>query len=256
MGLKVAGAQLPVVRDIDANVAAIHRAIDFAVAQGADILLTPEGSVSGYTPHFDRDRAEAALAEVVGRARSARLGLALGTCRIEDDGLCYNQIRFHDKDGHFLGFHAKILRCGTMAVPSVGEINDYAEAPLRTFDFHGVCIAGLICNDYWANPGCTPMPDPHLTHQLAGMGARVIFHAVNGGRDDSPLSPIHTAFHESNLQLRARADKLWVVTADNAHPDHLPTSSPGGVVAPDGNWAVRAPRQGEHCFVHTIDIDS
>ena len=69
MGLKVAGAQLPVVRDIDANVAAIHRAIDFAVAQGANILLTPEGSVSGYTPHFDRDRAEAALAEVVDQAR-------------------------------------------------------------------------------------------------------------------------------------------------------------------------------------------
>ena len=27
------------------------------------------------------------------------------------------------------------------------------------------------------------MPDPHLTQQLARMGARVVFHAVNGGRD-------------------------------------------------------------------------
>jgi predicted amidohydrolase len=253
MTLKVAGAQLPVVRDIAANTAAIHRAIDFAVAQGADILLTPEGSVSGYTPHFDRGAADEALREITTRAASAGLGLALGTCRIEDDGLCYNQIRFHAKDGTFLGFHAKTLRCGTMTNPSVGEINDYAEAPLRTFDFEGATVGGLICNDYWANPGCTPMPDPHLTHQLAQMGARVIFHAVNGGRDDSPLSPIHTAFHESNLLLRARADKLWVVTVDNSDPAHLPTSSPSGVVAPDGTWAVKAPRSGEQCFVFTID---
>lgn len=254
MTLTIAGAQLPVVRDISANLAAVHRAIDIAVAQRADILLTPEGSVSGYTARFDRDQAEAALDELTSRARLLGLGLALGTCRIEGDGLCYNQIRFYDKAGVFLGFHAKTLRCGTMTEPSVGEINDYAEAPLRTFDFHGLCIGGLICNDYWANPGCTPMPDPHLTHQLATLGARIIFHAVNGGRDDSPLSPIHTAFHESNLLLRARADKLWVATVDNADPFHLPTSSPSGLVAPDGTWHTQAARHGEQVFTATVEF--
>jgi predicted amidohydrolase len=100
------------------------------------------------------------------------------------------------------------------------------------------------------------MPDPHLTHQLATMGARIIFHAVNGGRDDSPLSPIHTAFHESNLLLRARADKLWVATVDNADPFHLPTSSPSGLVAPDGTWHTQAPRQGEQLFTATVDFGS
>ncbi len=52
--IRVAGAQLAVSRDIGRNVDSITRALDFAAAEGADILLTPEGSLSGYTPHFDR----------------------------------------------------------------------------------------------------------------------------------------------------------------------------------------------------------
>lgn len=252
MDLRIAGAQLPVTNDIAANVAAIERAIAFAASEGADLLLTPEGSLSGYTPRFDTAAAADALAAVTDRARSVRLALALGTCFVEDDGLCYNQIRFYDAGGEFLGFHSKTLRCGTMTDPPVGEINDYACTPLRTFSIQGVTIGGLICNDMWANPGCTPMPDPHLSHQLSLLGAKVIVHAVNGGRDDSPISVTHGHFHESNLLLRARADRLWIVTADSAHPTTLPTSSPGGVVGPDGSWAVQAPRVGEQFFVHTI----
>lgn len=252
MELTVAGAQLPVTNDIAANVAQIVRAIDFAADSGAEILLTPEGSLSGYTPHFDAGAARDALAAVTDRARGVGLALALGTCFLEDDGLCYNQVRFYGRDGDYLGFHSKTLRCGTMTEPPVGEINDYACTPLRTFDLGGVTVGALICNDLWANPGCTPMPDPHLTHQLSEMGAKVVFHAVNGGRDDSPLSAIHGHFHESNLLLRARADRLWIVTADSATPEHLPTSSPSGVVTPDGEWAVQASRIGPRCFVHTL----
>ena len=38
--IRVAGAQIPITADIESNLAAINRAIDFAVAQKADILLT------------------------------------------------------------------------------------------------------------------------------------------------------------------------------------------------------------------------
>lgn len=253
--LRVAGAQLPVTTDINANRDAIFRAIDFAAGENADILLTPEGSLSGYTPHFDEARVEAALEQVVRKAAEARLGLALGTCFVEPgDGRCYNQLRFYAPEGAYLGFHSKTLTCGTMTKPSQGEINDYAVQPLRTFAMKGLTIGGLICNDLWANPGCTPIPDPHLTHQLAGMGARVVFHAVNGGRNGGPLSQVHWQFHESNLRLRARASGLWIVTADNCIPEHLPCSAPSGVIAPNGEWAVKARPQGEQYFVHTIPV--
>jgi predicted amidohydrolase len=62
--LRVAGAQIPVGTDIKANTANLLRAIDIAVGKGADILLTPEGSLSGYTHEFDTAAAEHALVEV------------------------------------------------------------------------------------------------------------------------------------------------------------------------------------------------
>jgi len=254
MRLRVAGAQIAVSRDVDRNVAAIERALAFAADAGADVLLTPEGSLSGYTPGFDRARVRRALDHVTGRAKAARVALALGTCFEEpDDGRCYNQIRFYDRDGTYLGFHSKTLTCGTLTDPPRGEINDYATRPLQTFTLAGVTAGGLICNDLWANPECTPGADPHLTQELVRRGARVLFHAVNGGRNGSEWSEVAWHYHESNLRMRARAGRLWIVTVDSAEPVHLPCSAPSGVLTPDGCWAVRAPAQGEHQFVHTLE---
>jgi predicted amidohydrolase len=255
MHLRVAGAQLPVTADVKTNVEAICRAIAWSEAQGADILLTPEGSLSGYTATFDADEVREGLAEVTEAARRAHVGLALGTCFIElDDGGCYNQIRFYEPDGTYLGFHSKTLRCGSLDDPPRGEINRYAVRPLRTFCFQGVTIGGLICNDMWANPECTPQPDPHLSQRLSEMGARIILHAVNGGRDGSDWSDVAWRYHEANLRMRARAGRLWIVTVDSCYPPSLKCSAPSGVVAPDGTWACQADPWGEQYFVHDIEL--
>jgi predicted amidohydrolase len=252
--LRVAGAQIPVGEDIAANTNAIVGAIEFAAEEKADVLLTPEGSLSGYTDSFDQAAAARALEEVTGRAREAGVGLALGTCFVESDGRCYNQIRFYDREGGHLGFHSKTLTCGTWDEPPQGEINSYAVAPLRTFAMNGITVGGLICNDVWANPCCTPMPDTHLTQQLAKMGARVVFHAVNGGRGDDEWREVAWQFHESNLRMRASAGRLWIVTVDNCYPMELNCSAPGGVIDPGGSWVVRTPRRGMHFFAHTIEV--
>ena len=111
MELRVSGAQIPITADIDANLSTIARALEFASSEGADVLLTPEGSLSGYTHQFDVDAAGKALEEVTALARECGVALALGTCFVEaDDGKCYNQIRFYDGGGDFLGFHSKISR--------------------------------------------------------------------------------------------------------------------------------------------------
>ncbi|HME51868.1 MAG TPA: carbon-nitrogen hydrolase family protein [Candidatus Lokiarchaeia archaeon] len=247
MKLRVAGAQIAVIADIELNAEAIGNAIDFAIEAGADILLTPEGSLSGYMIDFDQARLETSMAELVDKAARANLGLALGTCFKEQDGGVYNQIRFYDKEGQFLGFHSKILK-------TPDEAERYVNLPLRTFTFQSVTIGGLICNDLWANPECTPDPDPHLTQQLAVLGARVIFHAVNGGRSGDAFMETIRQFHEANLRMRARAGKIWIVTVDNCFPFTLPCSAPSGVVDPNGSWAIKAPMQGEQFFVHDIEI--
>jgi predicted amidohydrolase len=255
MPLRVAAAQMRVTTDVEANRDTILRAIDFAAAEQADILLTPEGSLSGYTPRFDQPKVAEALAAVTGAAQARGVGLALGTCFIEPgDGQCYNELRFYERDGAYLGCHTKILRCGSMDEPPAGEINDYAAKPLRTFLFQGLTVGGLICNDLWANPACTPMPDPHLTQQLSRLGAKVILHAINGGRDGGEGSRVAWNFHEANVRMRAQAGKLWIVTVDNCDPAELPCSEQSGVAGPDGYWAFRTRPQGEHFFAYTICV--
>ncbi|MFL7810960.1 MAG: nitrilase-related carbon-nitrogen hydrolase, partial [Anaerolineae bacterium] len=103
MQIRVAGAQIPITRDVAQNVQAIGRAIAYAAHEKADVLLTPEGSLSGYTPAFDRAAVEEGLRVVTRGARQAGIGLALGTCAVEADGACYNQLRFYLPDGTYLG---------------------------------------------------------------------------------------------------------------------------------------------------------
>lgn len=91
--LRVATAQIPVTTSITKNSSTIHRALDTAIKEGADILLTPEGSLSGYTPKFDQIKVDEELAKIVERASNAGIALALGTCYTEpDDGKTYNQL--------------------------------------------------------------------------------------------------------------------------------------------------------------------
>ena len=62
------------------------------------------------------------------------------------------------------------------------------------------------------------MPDSHLTHKLKQLGARVVFHAVNGGRGSDPWSEVNWQFHESNLRMRVRVASVYIATLDNAFP--------------------------------------
>ena len=256
--LRVAGAQIPVGRNVAANAAAIKRAIVYAAREKADVLVTPEGSLSGYTTNFDQEATARALTEVVREAREAKVALALGTCFQEDDGQRYDEIRFYAKDSSFLGFHAKILLCRRVSNPKAkGELDYFKTKPLATFRLEDMTVGGLICNDMWANPEYTPQDDPHLAQQLSKMGARVVLHSVNAGQAEGEEFDLVRAYHEANLRLRARAGKLWIVVADAADPNgRLSSKCPSGVLGPDGRWAVKADPKGEQFFAHTIEIEN
>lgn len=252
--MRIALAQMPVVSDVSKNVETLLRAVQFAVDQRADVLLTPEGSLSGYTHQFDTQSVKAGLAEVTTRARAGNLALALGTCFVEEDDNCYNQIRFYEGSGTYLGFHSKTLCCGTLETPSRGEIEHYAVAPLRTYELSGVRVGGLVCNDLWANPCCTPMSDPYLLQQLQQMDVHLVFHAVNGGRSSDPWSEVNWQFHESNLRMRARAASMYIATVDNCFPADVPCSSPSGLVGPQGQWLGRCVERGEQFLCCDIPL--
>ncbi len=256
--LRVAGAHIAVTRDVSVNLAALERAVRYAVAERADILLTPEGSLSGYVTDFDAERTAAALERITALARRSGIALALGTCLLEpDDGRRYDELRFYTDEGGYLGFHSKLLLCGRVAKPSPDdEINHFSTRPLQTFHIKGIPVGGLICNDLWANPEFTPQSDPHLSQQLASRGVRVIFQAVNSGLGEGDTLEMNRRYHDANLRMRARAGKLWIVTVDAASSESgLSNQAPSGVVDPSGQWAVRLDGSGEQFFSYTINVD-
>jgi predicted amidohydrolase len=250
-----------VTRDVETNRDAICRAIDFGVEAQADVVLTPEGSLSGYTRSFDQAAVAGALEVVTGRAAAAGVGLALGTCLVVEGGHVDNQIRFYDGDGTFLGCHSKILAGwlvkGGRAQESGDERDRQVAAPprLRTFTLRGLTVGGLICNDLWANPRWTPMDDPHLTQQLSRLGAQVVLHAAYTSPREDESTNVGWQYHEANLRLRALAGNLWIVTVNNGHAPGVPGGAPSGVLRPDGRWAFQPPPGGEQCFAYTIEIN-
>ena len=78
--MKVAGCQMLVTNSVKANEAKIKAAIRRAADEGADFLLTPEGSLSGYRSSFEGKKVAAAVRRVAARAKRAGVGLLLGTC--------------------------------------------------------------------------------------------------------------------------------------------------------------------------------
>ncbi|MDR0472858.1 MAG: carbon-nitrogen hydrolase family protein [Treponema sp.] len=254
MKIKVALAQIPVTNNIAQNLQELKAAVDYAGDEKADILLTPEASLSGYSSAFDKKEATEAIDELTAKAKALTVGLALGTCMIEKDGLCYNELRFYQPDGSYLGCHTKQLLCGSLEEPPKGEIEYYKKMPLQVFNFIGITVGGLICNDMWANPMVTPTPDPHLTHLLAAMGAKVIFHAVNGGRDNSSFSQgTIKKFHEVHLLMNSIANHIPIVSVDNAYPLETGVSSKGGIVT-EAEWVFSLPDKGRQYGSYMLNM--
>jgi len=76
----VSGKKISVSNDITVNKEKVISAIQQAGVEKADILLTPEGCLSGYTHQFNQKDLTPALNEVLQEAKNNSVGLALGTC--------------------------------------------------------------------------------------------------------------------------------------------------------------------------------
>jgi len=260
--LTVAGLQMLQSADVEANERAIHRAIDQAAGAKADFLLTPEGSLSGYYPGFDRAAVATAVERVARHAKESQVGLLLGTCykELEEDvpalsplggeavphdrrEYCYDQVRIYAPNGDYLGAHSKILLCSSLHHPGSGELQSYVGGTLQTFAWGGIRFGVLICNDLWATPGFTTLPNPYLAWQLRTLGAQLIYHAVATAGTPVFFRP----YHELNQALWAKALKIPIVTT-NLTDGITPSACRAGVVGPDGEHKCMADDVGERFF--------
>jgi predicted amidohydrolase len=243
---------MSVTREVARNEQRILNGIQRAAADGADLLLTPEGSLSGYHSEFDREQVASAVERLRAAAREAAIGLALGTCYKEtENGVehCYNQVRLYSREDECLGVYAKILRCSPLDHPGSGEMQNYEEGALRTFDWGPIRLGVLICNDLWATPGFTTMPNPYLAWRLKQMGAQLILHPAFSGRD-----LFNRPYLEATTAMWARAVSLPIFQVNAIHGPDIKLNSPSGLIGPKGQRLVEVPDLGEQHFTCRIPL--
>jgi len=238
--IRVSGVQMAVSPRLADN---LEKILHHIKQDDCDFLLFPEMSLTGYHGDFGERSVTAAWCQIAKACRQAYVTAIIGTgARI--DGVTYIQSRIYSDSGALLGTHEKLV-----PTKSDREFCRPGEE-LRVFKHRDLTFGCLICNDLWVTPGCGPYPDPRLAYQLGQQGAQVIFHSIHSGS-----SAIHIPYHESNLVLRAMESRLYIVTANAADPKG-PVNAPTGVVSPKGEWLVRVPPEGEHRFVHDIEIEA
>lgn len=251
LSVVLAGLQMNVTNDVKSNQEQIIAGIRQAEREGASFLVTPEGSLSGYTSNFNQGDVTTALNEIRAVAGKLKIGLMLGTCYKEirqGKEFCFNQVRVYSPEGHFMGAHSKILRCSSIEMPGTGEMVEYAEGVLSTFDWQGLRFGILICNDLWASPGYTTMPNPYLPWKLKQMGAQFIVHCINSGTLQK-----YRPFHESSAELWALSTKIPILEVNAAQGKEI-INAQSGLIEANGERRLRVPDSGEQFFTIRIQI--
>lgn len=260
--MRIVGASIPVTANVRENVRWIYRAAVRAASLSADLLLTPECSVSGYESIWDADLVTAGLDRVATMSVETGVTIGVGAFVPAGDGRSANEVRLYT-GGRIASSYRKRVLVGSGA-SEIAEPDERSLLAPGDVDMDlltgGVRFSALICNDLWANPLYSPAHVDDLVARAAGRGIDCLLHAVNTGieaQDDKPEDDwveVHRWYHESNLRLRSRAQTLPIVTVDVADGDGgVMSSSPSGFIGADGRWAGRIDRPGPHIIVGDLD---
>lgn len=220
------------------NLETIEKAARSAAAFGADLLVTPELSVSGYALGAEF----AAIAEPLDGAMIGRLREIAGTFGIAIVA------GFPERDGEHV-FNSAAFVCADGTVHCYRKCHLYGEAekaafrPSDTrpavFDFNGFRIGMLICFD---------VEFPEMTRGLALAGAElVIVPTALPSTSDSPIISQHM------IPTRALENHVFLVYADLCGTERHLIYFGGSVIAgPDGRELARAGRS-EALLIADID---
>ncbi|HZZ52121.1 MAG TPA: nitrilase-related carbon-nitrogen hydrolase [Pseudonocardia sp.] len=226
MTLKVAACQLWLdVAQSSGNLARAEAAVTVAAGQGAQLVVLPELTNSGYVfTDFDevRERAQSVNGSVVfdwcALARRHRLVLVAGFAELGDDGRFYNsavlidqgELRAVYRKVHLWDTEKEIFTPGSHAPPvldtSVGR------------------VAMMICYD---------LEFPEWTRLVGLAGAQVLAAPTNWPAGDRPLTerPIEVI----RVQAAASVNRIAVVAADRCGSERGVDWVGGSViVGPDG----------------------
>lgn len=257
--MRIAGAQIPVAREVSENFKTIMKACEWAVENNVDYLITPEASLSGYdapgfTIHTCKETEEA-MNKLVEYASKHKLGLIIGTLWMEDKdklngpfyGFKSNQLRFYNTEGKYIGSVKK-----SKIVSFDQDCEKGTDTPIITLTKgdEKLKIGALICNDlvgnyYWGGD--------NLARELAHEQVNLIIHCSNTQKDQGEyVKKIHDDFHDACLRFMAYATNCPILSVDN--PWHIfgietdvGTSFTSGIYLPL-EALHQAPKTGTHYF--------
>jgi len=228
--VRIAVSQFPVSADVRANGRWIRRCLARAAREGADLLQTPETSLSGYAAHAIDDWADfdwGALAEETDAAcacaRDHGIWLALGSSHyLSRRDKPTNCLYLISDRGRVVDRYDKRYCTG-------GDLKMYTagDHPV-TWTLKGFRFGMLICYD-----GCFP----RLYEAYERAGVEIMIHSFYNAGHARPdcLDQIGPAW----VQVRAADHAMWVF-ASNA--SHRHSCWPSMVGAPDGTAPLRLAR--------------
>jgi predicted amidohydrolase len=123
---------------------------------------------------------------------------------------------------------------------------DYVEGELRTFEWNGFRFGILICNDLWATPGYTTMPNPYLPWKLKQMGAQFIVHCINSGTVQK-----YRPFHESSVELWSLSTQIPILEVNASQGKEI-INAQSGLIDANGERSLRVPDSGVQFFTVRI----
>jgi predicted amidohydrolase len=225
MAFGVVLAQIQVGWSVEENEEAI--ATTLSAASPGDVILTPEGSLSGYPSRgeeeaprlgmIDHGEVEAAVGRLASSARAARVTLWVGVCR-PAGALLANEAIGIRPDGTRV-----VYRKANLGSVERGRFVLGDQLPI--FDVGGGTVAVQICRE-------VRFPEQWLA--LADRGAAVFLHPDNGIVPGWSFD-----VWRSLLVARAHETQRFVVSANAAHPDQ---HAPSLVIAPTGEIIDELPR--------------
>lgn len=263
MSIRIAGAQIPVGTDIQANKKEIINAIEWAKENNVDQLVTPECALSGYLYYWTEkiEEIEESLKEIEEFQKKCKVGLHLGTNFKEPEvqgDINRNQIRHYSKEGNLKGITNKtfVVSDFEIVMPR-SQLYD----TLTIFDIdENQFAAGLICNDMWGHQEVDRRP---ISSTYKTMGLSLIIHSTNGLKYDADQVEyeVFQQWHEAYLRMTSFTCPTPIITVDSCTQwnwdgneddvEKYTTSSKSGVLI-KGEWKKTAPRLGRQYFYYDI----
>jgi predicted amidohydrolase len=207
--LRIATCQFPVTADVTANGLHIQNFMHQAAEQGAHLLHTSEGSLSGYGgfdiptfANYDWNTLRKEIVALRTLASELKIYLALGSAHFLDEKTKpTNCVYLISPDGSLLDRYDKSFL--------TQRDQEYYSAGDRrvTRDIRGVRIGLAICYDVcW----------PQLYMSYRELGATVILHSMYNAKDPGPsrLDVLNT--HE--VPTRCSDNRMWAVVNNSSQP--------------------------------------